>query len=122
MRLERQRYILFEYLILEEERAINEREIMSAFWSSIVRLFGESIAYKVGLWLVRFDPIEKWGIIRCTNLTKEAIIASLAYITHINQTPIIIHTIKTSGTIKKTLKIKEEYFFKNRNNLERLET
>ena len=114
MHLQRQRYILFEYKLIGNLEEIGEKEITRSLWSSVVKIFGESVAYKTGLWMIKFNSEDHWGIIRCNNVTKEQVITSLAFITEIKKVPIIFHTIKTSGTIKKILKIQKEFFEKNR--------
>ena len=119
MHLQRQRYILFSYLPIGSDKdqkilySLGEKEIIHALWSSLLSLFGEYYAYKSGLWMIRYDQEKKWGIIRCDNVTKERVITALSFITEIRNQKIIFHTLKTSGTIKKILKVQRELFSKN---------
>lgn len=116
MHLQRQRYILFEYRMEESDVDISiEKCILRSIWSSLIRLFGEYIAYRSGLWLIKFDPCKKYCIVRCDNITKEKVITAIAFVTELNQIPVIFHTISTSGTIRKILKNQKEFFSKHRN-------
>ena len=114
MQKNRQRYILFEYILPDKQAEVSEKQIVKSVWQSMIRLFGEFNSYFAGLWMVKFNDHQKWGILRCTNKTKEKVITSLAFISEINKVPIIFHTIKTSGTIKKISTIQKEYFEKFR--------
>ena len=64
------------------------------------------LANKIGLWIVELNFEENFGIIRCSHETKEIIITALTMIKEVNRSGIIISPIKTSGTIKAILKIK----------------
>lgn len=114
MHLQRQRYILFEFLTFKSQTTISEKDIIKSVWSSMIRLFGEYNSYFSGLWMIKYDVYRKWGVIRCNNKTKEKVISALALITKIKGVPVLFHTIRTSGTIKKILKVQKEYFLKNR--------
>jgi RNase P/RNase MRP subunit POP5 len=114
MQKKRQRYILFEYTFPIAIMDLSDKQMIRGIWQSMIRLFGEFHSYFAGLWMVKFNAKEQWGILRCTNQTKERVITSLAFTSDINKIPIIFHTIKTSGTIKKLLKIQKEYFGKYR--------
>jgi len=63
-------------------------------------------ANKIGLWLLELDLEKNFGIIRCSHETKETIITALTMVKEINSKNIIISPVKTSGTIKSILKIK----------------
>jgi RNase P/RNase MRP subunit POP5 len=76
----------------------------------LIRLFGENTTYQVGLWMIRWDAEHNIGILRCDNITKSEVIAALALIKTIKSIPVLFHTRKTSGTIKKTLKLWRQYF------------
>lgn len=114
MHLKRQRYVLFEYIIDNPEVIITDKDVIRVIWKTLVKLFGEYTAYKTGLWMIEFDPFHKYGIIRCNNITKDRIIATIAFISSIKDTPVIFHSIKTSGTIKKVKEIQKQFFDKHR--------
>jgi RNase P/RNase MRP subunit POP5 len=61
-------------------------------------------ANKTGLWLLELN--KNYGIIRCSNNTKEIVLTALALIKEIKGKKIILSPIKTSGTIKSITKIK----------------
>lgn len=103
VKIERQRYILFQ-ILREEDFQIDQHEILKSIWQSIWRYFGMRGANKTGLWLLELD--ENYGIIRCSNSTKEIVLAALALIKQIKDINIIFSPIKTSGTIKAIKKIK----------------
>jgi RNase P/RNase MRP subunit POP5 len=112
--LQRQRYVLFEYLNFAIDVEIPEKEVIRTIWKTLTQLFGEYTAYKTGLWLIEFNPDLKYGIIRCNNITKDQIITALAFIQEIRDARVIIHSIKTSGTIKKVKDVQKHFFDKNR--------
>ena len=118
MHLQRQRYLLFEYFLLDPETELKEKEIINTIWSTLTKLFGEYSAYKTGLWMIEFDPENNWGILRCNNITDKKLIASLAFIRQIKNIRVIFHTINASGTIKKIKKIQKHYFSKHRNKVD----
>ncbi len=114
MHLQRQRYLLFEYVSFDPNFNVSEKDLIRTIWKSVTRVFGEYIAHKTSLWMIEFNPSKKFGIIRCNNITRDQVIASLALIQEIKNHPVIFHSIKTSGTIKKIQKIQKQYFDKHR--------
>ncbi|MFW9936857.1 MAG: Rpp14/Pop5 family protein [Candidatus Thorarchaeota archaeon] len=89
------------FIIIKEEKDKLERnEILKSIWTSIWRYFGLKGANKAGLWLLELDLMKNYGIIRCSNKTKEIIISSLTLIQEISGKRVILSPIKTSGTIK----------------------
>lgn len=73
MKLERQRYILIEYL---SEQPIEDKEILSALWHTFTRLFGEVNAGGVGLYIISHDFESKRIILRCAHKQKENVITA----------------------------------------------
>jgi RNase P/RNase MRP subunit POP5 len=114
MHLQRQRYILFEYYITTSSISITEKEVIRVIWKTLIKLFGEYTAYKTGLWMIDFNSSQRYGVIRCNNITQNKIITTLAFISEINNLKILFHSIKTSGTIKKIKEIQKQYFDKHR--------
>ncbi|MCF2138891.1 MAG: Rpp14/Pop5 family protein [Candidatus Lokiarchaeota archaeon] len=112
MKYIRQRYVLFEILSPSEfEKVhISPDQIIRELWNQVQNLYGQKGTFKAGLWMIRWDPEHRIGIIRCDNVSKWELIASMAFISKINRIPVIFHSRKTSGTIKKTLKIWREIF------------
>jgi len=109
MKYIRQRYILFE-IITPEKKNFEKDLIIKAIGKKLMKFFGEYITFKVGLWMIRWDPSNQIGIIRVDNISKYHLITAMTLIKEINSTPVIFHTRITSGTIKKTLKIWRQTF------------
>jgi len=103
-KLIRQRYILFK-IIKEKDCDFGKQDFLNTIWRSIWRYFGIFKSSKVGLWLIKIDMQKKFGIIRCTNETKEEIISALTLIREINGKRVVFSPVKTSGTIKGIEKI-----------------
>ena len=79
MKYIRQRYILFE-ILTQNDAPLEKEQVLRPIWKNLIKLFGEFTTYKVGLWMIRWDPHAKIGIIRCDNITRTELIASLALI------------------------------------------
>jgi len=109
MKYLRQRYILFEYFI-DSDQSIPEEPIVQAIWKQLIHFFGEYNTFHVGLWMIRYDAAHRIGILRCDNITKTQVIASLALIKTVQNYSIVFHTRKTTGTIKKALELWREAF------------
>lgn len=100
---ERQRYILFT-IIKDDSLRLNKTQFLNSLWHSIWRYFGMKEANKIGLWLVELNDLKKYGIIRCSHITKEIVISALTMIKEISEQRVIFSPIKTSGTLKKIRK------------------
>jgi RNase P/RNase MRP subunit POP5 len=61
------------------------------------------VTFQVGLWIIRYDQTHKICLLRCDNITKNYVVATLAMIRSIKSNPIIFHTRITTGTIKTAL-------------------
>ncbi|TFF95853.1 MAG: hypothetical protein EU544_01865 [Promethearchaeota archaeon] len=96
---EKQRYVLFKIMNLFNIE-FDQKDFLREIWRSIWRFFGLKGANKIGLWLLELDLIHSYGILRCTNSTKELLITALTFVREINHTKIILSPIKTSGTLK----------------------
>jgi RNase P/RNase MRP subunit POP5 len=95
---ERQRYISFK-IIRENIMDITQNSLLKSIWQSIWRYFGLKGANKIGLWLIELNLDEEYGIIRCTQQTKEILISALSLVKQINGIEVILSPFKTSGTI-----------------------
>ncbi|MHA1721230.1 MAG: Rpp14/Pop5 family protein [Promethearchaeota archaeon] len=109
MKYIRQRYILFE-VICPSKQNFNKEVIIKAIGKKLIKFFGEYNTFKVGLWMIRWDPQNQIGILRVDNVSKYHVISAMFLIKEINSSPVIFHTRKTSGTIKRTLKIWRQIF------------
>lgn len=104
MKFERQRYILF-YYIVEKDIIIDGKSIINLIWKNLFRYFGIKETSKIGLWLIELNLEERWGILRFAHTSKEIVITSLGMIRYLQNSRLSIYPIKTSGTIKKIKKI-----------------
>jgi RNase P/RNase MRP subunit POP5 len=96
---ERQRYLYFK-ILKNEDISFSERDFLHVLWKNIWRYFGLKAGIKIGLWLIELNFDESYGIIRCTNDTKEIMISVLTLLTEINNIPLILTPVKTYGTLK----------------------
>ena len=106
VKLERQRYILFK-CIMEDYENLKQDSFLRLIWQSIWKYFGMKGANKIGLWLVNLNFENGFGVLRCSNETKEELITALGFIKEINGKKLIISPIKTSSSIKKIENLKE---------------
>lgn len=109
MKYIRQRYVLFEY-ISDDNTLFDKDELLRSIWHQVISFFGEHTTFHAGLWMIRFDPIHKIGILRMDNVTRLQVVAAMALVKNVKGRRIIFHTRKTSGTIKKTLTLWKTYF------------
>lgn len=98
----RQRYILFE-IITEKDIPIEKKDLISKIWNSVTAFFGTYNTFQIGLWLIRYNPTKRVGILRCDNISKDMVIATLAFTKSVGDIDVIFHTRKTSGTIRTVL-------------------
>ena len=93
----RRRYL---HLMIVSEQVINEKDVIDAIWSAILRLFGEYGASQVNLALIEYDPQKSHVVVRCLHKALEMVKASIASITEINGKPVAVHIVRVSGTLK----------------------
>ena len=105
----RQRYIVFE-ILCEQDTHFSEKALIRAIWQKMNQVFGEIISFKAGLWMISWDIENNKGILRTDHLVDTEIIATLSLIRIVNKKPLIIHTRKTTGTIKKAKSYWKELF------------
>ncbi|MBD3342752.1 MAG: hypothetical protein GF353_26885 [Candidatus Lokiarchaeota archaeon] len=112
VKTENQRYIIFD-IITEDLNRLNKSKILNSIWNSIWRYFGMNEACKIGLWIIDLDLNKNFGLLRCTDKTKEIVITSLTMIKEIENKKIILSPVKTSGTLKSIRKYIKERFNRN---------
>jgi len=96
---EKSRYIAFE-TIIEDKSQLEVSFVFNSISRSILSLFGEVEASQSGIWLIEFDPETHQGILRCTHKSLEKVQTAMAAVSRIDNRPVIIHLLKTSGTIR----------------------
>ncbi len=82
------------------EQLLNEKDVIDAIWSAILKLFGEYGASQVNLALIEYDPQKSYTVVRCLHKALEMVKASIASITEINGKPAALHIVGVSGTLK----------------------
>ena len=82
------------------EQLLNEKDVIHAIWSAILKLFGEYGASQVNLTLIEYDPQKSYAVVRCLHKALEMVKASIASITEINGKPAAVHIVGVSGTLK----------------------
>lgn len=106
---QRRRYIAFELL---SEGEITKSMLIHSIMNEIVRIYGEYGASKAQFWLSYYEEDSKRGIIQCTHRTVDLVRVPLAAITEIERTPVLVHVLGISGTIKTA---KGKYFGDSKN-------
>ncbi|MFX0068983.1 MAG: Rpp14/Pop5 family protein [Promethearchaeota archaeon] len=101
---QRRRYIVFNLL---SEGEITKSMLIRSIANEIMRVHGEYGASKAQFWLSYYEEKSKRGIIQCTHKTVDLIRVPLATMTDIEKTPVLIHVLGISGTIKTA---KDKYF------------
>lgn len=96
---EKHRYIKFQ-VISQEPIAYSDLE--AAIWNVALDFLGEHGIAQTGLWVIKnlYDETEQMGVIRCNNKSVQQVIASLALISRLGDTRIVIKILKVSGTIR----------------------
>jgi RNase P/RNase MRP subunit POP5 len=96
VKLERQRYILVEYLT---EGHVEEKQILSALWHTFTRLFGEVNAGSVGLYVITHDMDARRLILRCAHGQRDNVITAMTLTRKITGKRVAFCTRLTSGTL-----------------------
>ena len=93
----KRRYLLVE---VESEGVLEERELMDAAWSSVMKLYGEYGASKAALKMIEYDQIEKTLVLRTANDALDKTKAALVVITKVGDKRATLHVMTVSGTLK----------------------
>ncbi len=93
----RKRYLA---LRVESDQNVNERDLMDAVWSAVLKLFGEYGASQTNLRFIKHELERSYMVIHCSHLALENVRASIASITEIQGKPAVVHVIGVSGTLR----------------------
>jgi ribonuclease P/MRP protein subunit POP5 len=98
---EKKRYIAFE--VISERRLSDPTAVSDAVHQAVQRYLGQKGSAEAGITVVkdRYDNERQRGIIRVGHKMVTPVIASLTFITRIQDTQVIVKTIGTSGILKK---------------------
>lgn len=106
-KLERQRYILFEILQIENKK-IEEKVVMDNLWKQLSKFYGEVGSSRIGLYLIEFNSEKNIGIIRCNQASLSAVRAMMSSIPSLEKIKIAFHVLKVSGTLKNLIRIQKK--------------
>jgi len=93
----RPRYIAVK---IDSEDNTERGDIVNAFSSSLLRLFGEYGASLAELTLIDYDPKVNFAVFRCAHKALEMAKASIIAVREINRRKAATQIIYVSGTIK----------------------
>ncbi len=96
VKLERQRYILVDYLA---EGPVEEKQILGALWHTFTRLFGEVNAGGVGLYVISHDVEGRRLILRCAHIQRDNVITAASLTRKVSGKRVAFCTRLTSGTL-----------------------
>ena len=98
---EKKRYIAFEVLSKSRIKAVSE--VSKALWRSHLALAGELGAARAGMLFLndKYDMQSQRGIIRVSHDQVHHVRASLALVMSIEQQPVIVRSIGSSGVLRK---------------------
>jgi ribonuclease P/MRP protein subunit POP5 len=82
------------------EQPPDERVVLDAVQSSVLRLFGEYGASKTGITLIKYVPEKRRLVIRCSHMMLEQVRAAIASTVEIDGKTAAIHVVGVSGTLK----------------------
>ncbi len=91
----RRRYIAFKV-----EGEASKRGLKEAIKKSVERLYGLNGLWKLEPTLIEFDEENQIGIVRCNHRWLPWMRAALTAITEIKGTPVALHVLRVSGTLK----------------------
>ena len=107
MKMERQRYVLFEILQFDKKK-MEEKIIIDTLWKQFSKFYGEVGSSRIGLYMIKFDSEKNIGIIRCNQTTLTAVRAMFTTISQVEETAVLFHILKVSGTLKNLLQIQKK--------------
>lgn len=96
MKLYRNRYIAFKVI---SESVFSASEIIHCIWRMLLSLFGEVGGSRTNFWLIDYSE-NGCGILRCTHKSVDIMKSVLAAIYELNGSPLIIHVLGVSGTVR----------------------
>lgn len=98
MKKVRRRYLRFK--LHQEKNPIEEKQLTSSLWKSLLSLYGEVQAADSKLYIIEYNEETGEGILQCSLPSLPQVIAAAVVIGTINETAVSFEPKKTSGTIK----------------------
>ncbi len=98
---EKKRYVAFEVLSHSKIKAVSE--VSKAIWRSHLAVCGELGAAQAGMMFLhnKYDPRTQRGLLRVSHDHVHHVRASLALLQQIEQQPVIVRSVGTSGVLRK---------------------
>ncbi|MFX1566605.1 MAG: Rpp14/Pop5 family protein [Promethearchaeota archaeon] len=97
----RQRYLALR--VYSSAKLPSETDFRNAIWHQLTQLYGELGVSRIGFWLTSYHPEDSCAIVRCQHTQVRPLRAALATLTQVNSTPVLLHVIGVSGTIRKAV-------------------
>ena len=97
----KRRYVTIEVISLSP---IESKDIKSAIWDAILRVFGEVGGAKIDPYLIDNEWKNNKGIIRCSNNASENLISAFAFIESIGKQNVILRSLGVTNTINRAKK------------------
>jgi len=102
MKQGRKRYTYFK--LHRDGPTIDERQLSSAIWKSMLSLYGEIIVSETRFFLNEYDIERGTGYFQCNANLLQEVVSAAVLIGSIEKTYVSLEPLKTSGTIKALLK------------------
>jgi ribonuclease P/MRP protein subunit POP5 len=101
---EKKRYLAFE--VVSKNKIGSFTSVSRAVWQSMLALTGELGAARAGLWLLPdcWNGNNQKGIARASTKGIEDLKASITLINSVEQQPVVVRSIATSGMLNKVKK------------------
>lgn len=104
---EKKRYLVFEIISKNKVKPLSE--VTNAIWQAILTFVGQAGAARAGISVLqdKYDSAKQKGMIRVSHKMLDTLKAALTLIREINNEPVIVRSLGTSGILKKA---EEKYF------------
>ncbi len=99
---ERQRYVKFR-IFSTVPVSLDDKALAQCIWREYKALYGEIKSGKAGFWIIEYNDATQQGTIRCAHTALDELVTTLALTTSINDSPVSIDTVKTSGMLGKVV-------------------
>jgi ribonuclease P/MRP protein subunit POP5 len=83
----------------------SESYFRNTVWQHLQELYGELGVSRIGFWLIAYHQESHAAILRCQHDQVQPLRAALATITSYNSTPLLLHVVGISGTIRKAVSL-----------------
>lgn len=93
----RRRYIAVR---IDSDQPFDERDLYTAVWTSILRLFGEYGASQADLSLVECDTEKRHATLRCSHKALDLVKASIVAMRELGNGEATVHILLVSGTLR----------------------